>query len=119
MDAKTFNDTLLLILEGQPGTLTLLLPYILVFVIIYLLIIRPHQKRQKQAQKEREDLIASLKVGDKVITSGGIFGTIAAARENTVTLRIADKVQIEVLRSAIAGPQSADIKEVKETEAVK
>lgn len=95
------------------------MPMIIVFAIFYFLVIRPQQKKQRLAQQEREQLLDSLKVGDKVVTTGGIYGTIAAARENTVTLRIADKVSIEILRSAISGPQSADVKEVKEAETPK
>lgn len=95
------------------------MPMIIVFAIFYFLVIRPQQKKQRLAQQERDQMLTSLKVGDKVITSGGIFGTIAAARENSVTLRIADKVSIEILRSAISGPQSPDAKEVKELETPK
>jgi preprotein translocase subunit YajC len=103
--------------EGQPPTqqqpgagsfITSLLPFVLIFGIFYLLVIRPQQKKQRQLQQEREALLGALKPGDKVVTNGGIYGTIVAVRDNTVTLRIADKVSIEVLRSAIAGPQSAD-----------
>lgn len=102
--------------QPQPGAgsfITTLLPFILIFGIFYLLVIRPQQKRQRQLQQEREELLNSLKVGDKVVTSGGIYGTIVAVRDSTVTLRIADKVSVEVLRTAIAGPQSADVKEVE------
>ncbi|MEW6209782.1 MAG: preprotein translocase subunit YajC [Acidobacteriota bacterium] len=120
MEIKIVNHFLLLIQQGQqPGILSMLLPWIIIFGIFYFLIIRPQQRRQKLAAKEREDMLSALKVGDKVITSGGIFGTISAARENSVTLRIADKVNIEVLRTAVASLQSPDVKEVKEAEAGK
>lgn len=118
MEIKILNHFLLL--QGQqPGILGMLLPWIIIFGIFYFLIIRPQQRRQKRAAKEREEMLSSLKVGDKVITSGGIFGTIAAARDNSITLRIADKVNIEVLRTAISSMQSPDVKEVKEAEAGK
>jgi preprotein translocase subunit YajC len=101
--------------QPQPGAgsfITSLLPFILIFGIFYLLVIRPQQKKQRQLQQAREELL-NAKPGDKIVTSGGIYGTIVAVRDNTVTLRIADKVSVEVLRSAIAGPQSADVKEVE------
>lgn len=115
------NHILLLFQQAQSpgGIFGSFLPLILIFVIFYFLIIRPQQKRQKLAAKEREDLLTSLKVGDKVITNGGIFGTIAAANEDHLTLRIADKVNIKVLRTAISTMQSPDVKEVKEAEAGK
>ena len=102
--------------QPQPGAgsfITSLLPFVLIFGIFYLLVIRPQQKKQRQLQREREELLNALKPGDKVVTSGGIYGTIVAVRDSTVTLRIADKVSVEVLRSSIAGPQSADVKEVE------
>jgi len=119
MNMNTSWSLLLLLQQGQTGIIGLFMPMIIVFAIFYFLVIRPQQKKQRQAQQERDEMLNSLKVGDKVVTTGGIYGTIAAARENTVTLRIAEKVSIEILRSAISGPQSADVKEVKETEAPK
>ena len=91
-------------------------PLLLIFVVFYFLLIRPQQKKQRTAQKEREQMLSALKSGDKVVTSGGIYGTVVAVRESTVQLRIAQSVSIEVLRSAIAGQQGSDI---KEAEAVK
>jgi preprotein translocase subunit YajC len=100
--------------EGGPGSLFgALLPMIVIFAIFYLLVIRPQQRRQRQAQKEREAMLGALKHGDKVVTTGGIYGTIVAVRDDTVNLRIAEKVNIEVLRSAIAGLQSSEIKEAE------
>lgn len=94
-----------------------LLPFVLIFVIFYFLLIRPQQRRQKQAQTERDVMLKALKAGDKVVTTGGIYGTIVAVREkdDTVQLRIAQSVSVEAERSAIARLQSAE----KEVEAVK
>ena len=91
------------------------LPMIVIFLIFFLLVIRPQQKRQRQAQSDRELMLKALKAGDKVITSGGIYGTIVAVKDkdDTVQLRIAQSVSIEVLRSSIAGLQSSDIKEIE------
>jgi preprotein translocase subunit YajC len=90
-----------------------LLPMIVVFAIFYFLVIRPQQRRQRKVQQDREAMLGALKTGDKVVTSGGIYGTIVAVRDDTVTLRIAEKVNIEVLRSAVAGLQSSEIKEAE------
>ena len=79
-----------------------LLPFILIAGIFYLLIIRPMRTRQKKL----EALIASLKNGDKVITSGGIYGTIAGVREHTFLLKVADQVKMEVAKNAVASLQS-------------
>jgi preprotein translocase subunit YajC len=110
----------LFLLQGQPGggsgsILTLLLPWVLIFGIFYFLVIRPQQKRQRQQQQERDNMLKALKAGDKVITTGGIYGTIIAVKEkdDTVQLRIAQSVSVEILRSAIAGLQSADVKDVE------
>ena len=100
---------------GGGGLIGLLVPWILIFGIFYLLVIRPQQKKQRQAQMERDSMLKSLKPGDKVITSSGIYGTIVAVREkeDTVLVRIAQSVSIEMLRSSVAGLQSSEIKEVE------
>ncbi len=86
--------------KQQGGTFWAFLPFVLIFVIIYFLMIRPQSKKQKELQK----MIASLKKGDKVVTVGGIFGTIAGIKENEgiIILKIADNVKIEVAKSSIA-----------------
>ena len=102
-------------LQGSAsGGLLGLLPFILIFVIFYFLLIRPQQRKQRQAQQERGDMLKSLKAGDKVVTTGGIYGTIVAVREkdDTVQLRIAQSVSVEAERSAIARFQESD-KEVE------
>ena len=103
---------LLLLLQGAGG-FGFLIPMLLVFGVFYLLLIRPQQKKQRLAQKEREEMLGALKSGDKVVTSGGIYGTIVAVKDTTVQLRIAQSVSVEVLRTAIAGPQGSEIKEVE------
>jgi len=75
-----------------------LLMMIVVMGIFYVLLILPQQRRQKQHRA----MLAALKTGDKVITNGGIYGTVAGIDEDTVIVRIADQVKIKVLRSAIA-----------------
>jgi preprotein translocase subunit YajC len=72
----------------------------LIFVVMYLLLIRPQRKKQK----EHEQLLKDLKKGDRVVTSGGMFGTIFAIDEerNIIVLKIGDDVKLEFLRSSIA-----------------
>lgn len=107
---------LLLQQSGGGSAFGIFVPMIIVFVIFYFLIIRPQQKRQRQAQQERDQMLEALKPGDKVVTTGGIFGTIVSIKGDNVQLKIAQAVSIEVMRSAIAGPRGA---EIKETEMVK
>lgn len=85
-----------------PGPFGLIFPFILVGGIFYLLMIRPMRKRQKNL----ETLIGSLKNGDKVITTGGIYGTIAGVRDNTFLLKVADQVKMEISKNAVASLQS-------------
>jgi preprotein translocase subunit YajC len=76
-----------------------MVPYLLMFVIFYFVLLAPMRKQQKK-QKE---LLAALKKGDRVVTSGGIHGTIAQVEDQIVWLKIADTVKIKVNRSAISG----------------
>jgi len=87
--------------SAQPGIVGLL-PFVLIAGIFYVLIIRPMRKRQKSL----ETLLASLKNGDKVITNGGVYGTIAGIRENTFILKVADQVKLEVAKNAVASLQA-------------
>jgi len=111
------TGTLAFLQGGASGGLLGLLPFILIFVVFYFLLIRPQQKKQRLAQQERTDLLKALKAGDKVVTTGGIYGTIVAVREkdDTVQLRIAQSVSVEAERSAIARLQASE----KEIEPVK
>jgi len=76
-----------------------MVPYILMFVIFYFVLLAPMRKQQKK-QKE---LLAGLKKGDRVVTSGGIHGTVQQVEEHIVWLKIADTVKIKINRSAISG----------------
>ena len=84
---------------GGGGIVSSLFVLIAIFVIFYILLIRPQQKQQKKLQEMR----ASLKKGDKVITSGGIYGTVLGITDETVSLQVADKVKIDIAKSSIAG----------------
>ncbi len=84
--------------NAQGGGISIFIPLILMFVIFYFLLIRPQQKKVKQ----HKEMIASLKKGDRVVTAGGIHGTIIGVSDNTITLEIAPKVKIKVQRSSIS-----------------
>ena len=79
------------------GLLGLFLPFLIVGVLFYFMIIRPQQKQQK----ERKSMLDGLKKGDRIVTVGGIYGEITALKEDYVTLKVADKVEIKVSRSGV------------------
>jgi preprotein translocase subunit YajC len=78
-----------------------LIPFALVLAIFYFVIMLPMKKRQKKVQ----EFLSALKVGDKVVTSGGIYGSIAKMSEDAVQLQIAPNVRVDVSRAAIVGYQ--------------
>lgn len=80
-----------------------ILPFVLIFVLMYFLMIRPQQKKAAEHQK----LVDSLEKGDRVVTSSGVIGVIARKRENDFLLEIADGVQITILKNAISGPYTS------------
>lgn len=83
--------------DGGAGMLTSLLPFVLIIFVFYFLILRPQQKRQK----ERQRLLDSIKKGDKIVTSGGIYGTIEGIDDKTVLVKISDTTKVKMDRSAI------------------
>jgi len=83
--------------EGASG-FTGFIPLILMFVIFYFLLIRPQQKKTK----EHRQMVASLKKGDRIVTSGGIHGRITGMDEVTLTVEIADKVRVKVARGNVS-----------------
>lgn len=83
---------------GQAGGLAGFLPIIILFAIFYFLLIRPQQKKAK----EHREMIGNLKKGNRVVTSGGIYGTIQSIDDTTIGLEIAEKVKIKVSRGNIA-----------------
>lgn len=84
---------------GLGGALTGLAPMLLIFVIFYVVLMLPMQKQRKALQQ----LIENLKKGDKVITSGGLYGEVVSVEGTTVILRVADNVRVKVAKSAISG----------------
>ncbi len=101
--------TIFIFLQGQPGGgnfIVAMLPWLLIFGVFYVLIILPQRKRQRALQ----ETIASLKAGDRVITTSGIIGTITAVRDTSLMIRSADKSILEIARSAVAGLENEEEK---------
>jgi preprotein translocase subunit YajC len=90
--------------QGGPGGLIgSLVPLVLIFVIFYFLLIRPQQKKAK----EHKSMIDNLKKGDKIITSGGIYGIIEGVGANTVTVKIGENVKIKLGKAYVAALRAA------------
>lgn len=89
---------------GGAGGLVQFLPFAMILAIFYFLILLPMKRRQKKIQEFQE----ALKVGDKVVTTSGIYGQITRLNEKSVHVQIADKVRIEVARASIGGYQGQD-----------
>jgi preprotein translocase subunit YajC len=105
----TFVDPFLIALgTPPPGTNASpwlqLIPFVLILGIFYFVMIMPMRKRQQKVQEFQ----GGLKIGDKVITSGGIFGSITRVSEQSVQLQVANNVRIEVSRPAIVGFQGQE-----------
>lgn len=83
---------------GRPGYEGIIM-LVIMFAIFYFLLIRPQQKRAK----EHKQLVDALKIGDAVVTAGGIHGKVAALQESVITVEVATGVKIRVNRSSIAG----------------
>ena len=81
-----------------------LMPFALMIGIFYVLVLLPMRRRQKKVQ----EFLSALKVGDRVITSGGLFGSITRVGDKSLQLQVADKVRVEVSRAAIIGYQGQD-----------
>jgi len=97
--------------QGGAGGFMTFLPFVAIIAIFYFLIIRPQNKKQKETQK----MLSALKKGDKVVTIGGIHGTIQTVREQSVVVKVDDNTKIEFNRSAISSILTA-AKEDKEEE---
>jgi preprotein translocase subunit YajC len=82
---------------ARPNMLGALLPFVLVFVIFYLLIIMPQRKKQKKHM----EMVENLKPGDQIITSAGIFGTVMGVQKDRIEVKIASNVKIDITKSAV------------------
>lgn len=80
------------------------LPIIAILAVFYLLILMPQQRRQRKVQ----DMIDNLKNGDKIITSGGIYGTVVSVRDDRIQVRVAENVKLEISRNAVTALQNPE-----------
>ncbi|MES2310222.1 MAG: preprotein translocase subunit YajC [Verrucomicrobiota bacterium] len=83
--------------QEPPSILASIVPMVLMIAVFYFILIRPQMK----AKKDQDNMVSTLKAGDKVVTSGGIFGTVTSVRDGSVMLSIAENVKIEVLKAHI------------------
>jgi preprotein translocase subunit YajC len=90
--------------SGQANAFAQIIPFALILAIFYFLILLPMKRRQKKIQEFQD----SLKVGDKVVTTGGIYGKITRVNDRTLQLEIADRVRVEIARAAIGGKQGEE-----------
>jgi preprotein translocase subunit YajC len=97
---------------GEGSLVSTLLMFALIIGIFYFMILRPQQKRQK----DREKLLSAVKKGDKVITAGGLHGSIAGLDDKTVLIQVADNVKLKFDRSAVASIiHEGEVEPTKET----
>jgi len=82
---------------GGASSYSGILMMVLIFVVFYFFMIRPQSKRQKEIKKQRE----AMQVGDKVVTSGGIYGKVKEMKETTVVIEIAENVRIKVDKNSV------------------
>jgi|SRR3954464_4314764 preprotein translocase subunit YajC len=89
----------LLLFQGGGSALVSFVPMILIIGVFYMLLIRPQQQRQRKLQQT----ISELKAGDRVITTGGVIGTITSVKDTSFLIRSADKTILEIMRTSVAG----------------
>ena len=104
-DGLTFVVAQAQTVRGQPSLLVQFLPFAMILAIFYFIILLPMRRRQKKV----ESFQANLKVGDKIVTTSGIYGVISKMNEKSVQVQIADKVRVEVSRSAVGGYQGQEL----------
>jgi len=95
---------LLLQQSTQSNAIVSLLPFLVILVIFYFLLIRPGQTRQKKLQQ----MIDNLKMGDKIVTNNGIYGTIMGFKNDRIQVRVAENVKIEMSRNAVSALQNPE-----------
>lgn len=90
--------------ESSAPAIVQFMPFILIIIVFYFILIRPQQKQAKEQQK----LVDSLKTGDQVLMASGIYGTIADVKDKTLLVKVSDNVKIKVLRTAVTSVVSGD-----------
>jgi preprotein translocase subunit YajC len=90
--------------QPQSGGLIQFLPLVFILVIFYLVVFLPARRRQKKL----EEMISNLKSGDKIVTTGGIYGTIVGFKGDRIQVRVADNVKVEMSRNAVTSLQTPE-----------
>ena len=98
--------TFLFLFQGGFGAIGSLLPMLLIIAVFYMLLIRPQQKRTRELQ----DTISKLKTGDRIVTTGGVIGTITSVKDTSFLIRSAEKSILEIARSSVAGVEGEEKK---------
>lgn len=93
-------------MEGAAGgsPLSMLLPFVLIFAVFYFIVIMPAKKQQKK----KDAMIAGLKKGDRIVTNGGIHGTVATVEDASLLVKVAENTKIRISKSAVAGLVGSD-----------
>jgi preprotein translocase subunit YajC len=93
-------------MEGAAGgsPLSMLLPFVLIFGVFYFIVIMPAKKQQKK----KDAMIAGLKKGDRIVTSGGIHGSVATVEEQSLLVKVSENTKIRISKSAVAGLVGSD-----------
>ncbi len=106
-DTKTLMTNFAFIFQGGAGGLLgALMPFVLIFGVFYFLIIVPQRRRQKALQ----DMVAAIKPGDRIVTSGGIYATVKQVKEKSLLVMSADKSLLEISRASVSGLQGEEEK---------
>jgi preprotein translocase subunit YajC len=90
--------------QGAPSALVQLMPFVLVVGIFYFVILLPMKRRQQKVQA----FLAALKVGDRIVTSGGLYGTITRLSDASIQVQVANNVRVEMSRNAVVGYQGQE-----------
>ena len=93
-------------MEGAAGgnPLSMLLPFVLIFGVFYFIVIMPAKKQQKK----KDAMIAGLKKGDRIVTNGGIHGSVATVEEQSLLVKVSENTKIRISKSAVAGLVGSD-----------
>jgi preprotein translocase subunit YajC len=93
-------------MEGAAGgsPLSMLLPFVLIFGVFYFIVIMPAKKQQKK----KDAMIAGLKKGDRIVTSGGIHGSVATVEDQSLLVKVSENTKIRISKSAVAGLVGSD-----------
>ena len=104
--SNTGRCTVLTLLQAaaESSIIGILMPFVIMFAVFYFLLLRPQQAQQKK----RREMLGSLRRGDKVVTVGGIHGEITAIKDDDITLKIADNVEIKITRAGVGQKKGSE-----------